>query len=60
MGFMATKMDMAKAYDRVEWMVLLQILHLHGFNEKLCNLIKECISSLHFLVLINGSPTGFF
>lgn len=46
--FMTTKVDLTKAYDRVEWTVLLQILHLHGFNEKLCNLIKECISSLHF------------
>lgn len=59
-GFMAIKIDMAKAYDHVEWEILLHILRLHGFNKKFCNLIKECIATPYFSVLINGSPTGFF
>lgn len=57
---MAIKIDMAKAYDMVEWEVLLCIMRLHGFSEKFCNLISECISTPYFSMLINGSPTGFF
>lgn len=59
-GLMAIKIDMAKAYDMVEWNILMHILHLHGFNDKFCNLILECISIAFFLVLVNGSPAGFF
>lgn len=58
--FMSINVDMTKAYDRVEQTMLHQILYLHGFIEKFCNLIKERISTPHFLALINGSPTGFF
>lgn len=59
-GFMAVKIDMAKAYDMVEWPVLLRILALHGFCPKFCALIQECVSTANFSVLINGAPHGYF
>lgn len=59
-GVMAIKIDMAQAYDMVEWTVLRHILQLHGFSDKLCCLVSECISTPQFSVLINGAPTGFF
>lgn len=59
-GLMGIKIDMSKAFDRVEWSFLIQILKKIGFSKKWCNLIHECISTTTLAVLINGSPTGFF
>jgi hypothetical protein len=59
-GYMAIKLDMEKAYDRMEWSFLLKIMEKLGFNHIWITLISECISSPSFSVLINGSPYGFF
>lgn len=59
-GFMAIKVDMAKAYDMVEWSPLLRILQMHGFCDQFCALILECVSSAYYSILVNGSPFGFF
>ncbi|KAM1691997.1 hypothetical protein FF1_033639 [Malus domestica] len=55
---MAIKLDMAMAYDRVEWDFLLGMMVSLGFAPFFCSWIKECISTVSFSVLINGSPTG--
>lgn len=36
-GRMVMKLDMLKAYDRVEWNFLLKVLRKLGFSEKWCN-----------------------
>lgn len=41
--FMAIKLDLAKAYNKVEWMVLQQILRKFGFHEHFIRLISGCI-----------------
>ncbi|CAN6562972.1 unnamed protein product [Malus baccata var. baccata] len=56
---MAIKLDMAKAYDRVEWVFLLSMMVKFGFDPLFCKWILECISTASFSILINGSPTGF-
>lgn len=55
-GYLAMKVDMAKAYDMVEWDILLTILESHDFDKQFCQLIYKSISSVHFSILINGSP----
>lgn len=54
------KVDMAKAYDKVKWMVLIAFLEKHDFDKSFNNLIKECISTVTYSILVNGSPCGFF
>ena len=59
-GFMALKLDMSKAYDRVKWAFLKQIMIKMGFANQWVNLVLECISTVSFSILINGAPRGFF
>lgn len=38
-GFIGIKVDMAKAYDSIEWSFLINVLNSLGFNSHFCNLI---------------------
>ncbi|KAL3844844.1 hypothetical protein ACJIZ3_002247 [Penstemon smallii] len=58
-GYLAIKVDLSKAYDRVEWELLKVILHNLGVCHRFINLIAQCISTCSFSFLINGSPFGF-
>ena len=57
-GFMAMKLDMSKAYDRVEWIYLVKIMEKLGFCEKWVSLVLECISTVSYSILVNGEPRG--
>ena len=57
-GFMAMKLDMSKAYDRVEWVFLERILLKLGFQESWVALIMECITMVSYSILVNGEPKG--
>ena len=56
--FLAIKTDMSKAYDRVEWPFLKSLLLKMGFSIDWVALIMQCISSLNYMVLLNGQPKG--
>ena len=56
--FMAIKTDMSKAYDRVEWIFIQQLLYKMGFDHHWIKLMMECISSVQYRVLLNGQPKG--
>jgi hypothetical protein len=57
-GFMFLKMDMEKAFDRMEWSFLLAIMEKLGFSQTWLSWIKICISTPSLSILLNGSPFG--
>lgn len=57
-GLVALKLDVSKAYDRVEWQFLEQTMAKIGFSEKWVKLIMKCITTTSFSVIPNGEPKG--
>lgn len=58
-GFML-KLDLAKAFDRIEWSFIIQAMHTQGFSEHFISLVRACMESASFSVLVNGQPYGRF
>lgn len=54
---MAFKIDISKAFDRVDWNFL-QLLKKMGFEDKCGDQMKLCLQTVHFLVSVNGDLVG--
>lgn len=59
-GFMAIKIDLEKAYDRLNWDFVRDTLEDIGFPSNMINIIWHCISSSLMKVLWNGEQTSCF
>ena len=57
-GLVALKLDLSKAYDRVEWSFLKHTMLKLGFSSNLVDLVLNCISTTSFSVVINGAVSG--
>ncbi|KAL0410635.1 UNVERIFIED_CONTAM: putative mitochondrial protein [Sesamum latifolium] len=58
-GHASIKLDVSKAYDRVEWVFLERVLGRLGFNEGFVHLVMKCVSTVSFSFLLNGEQFGF-
>jgi C4-type Zn-finger protein len=52
-AFCAAKLDIMKAYDRVEWPYLQEIMRKHGFAEACISLIMQCFTTVSLEVKVN-------
>ena len=57
-GWMALKIDMEKAYDRLEWGFIEKVLHCFGFPDTWIQWVM-LVSTTSFSILINESSFGF-
>jgi hypothetical protein len=59
-GTCAVKLDMHKAYDRIEWIFLENMMRKLGFDERWISLIMVCVNSVRYQVRFNSEETETF
>jgi hypothetical protein len=59
-GICAVKLDMHKAYDRIEWTFLKEMMLRLGFHSQWVDLIMECVTSVSYSIRVNSELTEEF
>ncbi|GLT63634.1 hypothetical protein SLA2020_361840 [Shorea laevis] len=57
---MVVKLDLEKAYDRLEWSFIREPLTFVKFPPKFISLVMSCVSSSTISILVNGNRTNAF
>lgn len=58
-GTFSLKLDMSKAYNRVECNLVQAIIFHMSFCEKWVALIMHCIRTVCYSIIVNGTPKGY-
>ena len=57
-GSLAVKLDLSKAYDRIEWRFLQGVMETMGFSAKWIGLVMNCVMSVSYSLVVNGKQSG--
>ncbi|XP_062019524.1 uncharacterized protein LOC133736108 [Rosa rugosa] len=56
-GFFSLKLDISKAYDRLEWSFISAMLTKLGFDPSWIQIIMKCVTSVAYSILLYGEPS---
>lgn len=56
---MALKLDISKAYDRIEWNFLEQMMRKLGFIKAWIQLVMMYVTTITYSLKLNGDPVGY-
>ncbi|KAL5832772.1 hypothetical protein ACOSQ3_016446 [Xanthoceras sorbifolium] len=59
-GFIAWKIDLMKAYDKLQWGFIREVLTEIGIEGKMLELIMLCVISVEYKVVLNGELSEAF
>jgi len=59
-GILAIKINIAKAFDTIDWSFLIKVFKAFGFNDTFCNWIHTILQSAKLSISINGKQEGYF
>lgn len=57
-GYYALRVDISKAYDRVDWGFLEHRMIKFGFEGKWIDLIMMCVPKVNYTILVNDQMVG--
>ncbi|XP_062014134.1 uncharacterized protein LOC133730589 [Rosa rugosa] len=55
---MALKLDLSKAYDRMEWVFLRKVMNRFGFPQRWIDMVMACVTTVRYSFLVRGKPRG--
>lgn len=59
-GYMAIKLDLEKAYDKLQWPFITETLKFFGFDQNFITLIEKCVSTSTMAIACRGEYLDSF
>lgn len=56
--YVAVKLDLNKAYDRIYWDFFFKVMKKMGFDSKWIGRIQQCVCSVKYSFVLNGGQIG--
>ncbi|CAL1400234.1 unnamed protein product [Linum trigynum] len=59
-GLLTAKLDISKAYNRIEWCLMEKMMRKLDFEERWIKMIMNCVTTVSYSLLVNGHQSEVF